>query len=198
MLENSIAFKFKLVQVFNVSMYTTPCDQIVWTTIQCFDICIQVLVQLFNVSIYTTLFLCSFIKQSQNAGKRYFTLKQAGEVGGSYNVFLQTSLPPHLRFYDPDEETYDSSQTAFKQVFPRGFALEVVQVFSGPPLIAYKYRHWGYMEGSYKEYPATGELIEMFGIAVFEVLSSILSLISVMLCISVLRSNKCCWKRIIF
>ncbi|KAH6759137.1 hypothetical protein C2S51_019372 [Perilla frutescens var. frutescens] len=29
-------------------------------------------------------------------------------------------------------------------------------------------RHWGYLEGSYKEYPATGELIEVFGIAIFE------------------------------
>ncbi|KAH6800094.1 hypothetical protein C2S52_000558 [Perilla frutescens var. hirtella] len=101
-------------------------------------------------------------------GKKYFTLEEIGKIGGGYNVFLQTSLPPQLRFYDPDEETYESSQTAFKQVFPRGFALEVVQVYSGPPVIAYKYRHWGYMEGSYKEYPATGELIEMFGIAIYE------------------------------
>lgn len=101
-------------------------------------------------------------------GKKYFTLEETGKVGGSYNVFLQTSLPPPLRFYNPDEETYDSSQTAFKQVFTRGFALEVVEVYSGPPVIAFKYRHWGYMDGSFKGYPPTGELIEVFGIAIFE------------------------------
>ncbi|KAG6390478.1 hypothetical protein SASPL_148213 [Salvia splendens] len=101
-------------------------------------------------------------------GKKYFTLEETGKIGGSYNVFLQTSLPPKLRFYDPDQETYESSQTAFRQVFPRGFALEVVQVYSWPPVIAYKYRHWGYMEGSYKDLPPTGELIEMFGMAIFE------------------------------
>lgn len=96
------------------------------------------------------------------AGKRYFTLEEAGKVGGSYNLFFQTSLPRHLRLYDLDEETYDSSQAAFRQVFPRGFALEVVQVYSGPPVIAYK--HWGYMEGDFKGHAATGELVQFFGI----------------------------------
>ncbi|KAG6435877.1 hypothetical protein SASPL_100758 [Salvia splendens] len=102
------------------------------------------------------------------ASMKYFSLEDIGKIGGSYNVFLQTSLPPKLRFYDPDKETYDSSQTAFKKVFPRGFALEILQVYSGPPKIAYKYRHWGYMEGSYKDSPPTGELIEVFGIGLFK------------------------------
>lgn len=104
-------------------------------------------------------------------------MEEAKKVGGGYNVFLQTSLPPHLRVYNPDEETYNSSLAAFKQVFPRGFALEVVQVYSGPPLISYKYRHWGYMEGSFKDYPPTGELVEMFGVAIFEVNSTTINLI---------------------
>ncbi|XP_047964265.1 pathogen-related protein-like [Salvia hispanica] len=101
-------------------------------------------------------------------GKKYFTLEETGKIGGGYNAFLQTSLPPKLRVYDPDQETNESSMAAFRQVFPRGFALEVVQVYSGPPVIVYKYRHWGYMEGSYKDLPPTGELIEVFGIAIFE------------------------------
>lgn len=96
-------------------------------------------------------------------------MKDVGEVGGSYNVFLHTSLPPELRSYDPDKETYDSSQTAFKQVFPRGFAIEILQVYSGPPVIAYKFRHWGHMEGSYKGHLATGNLVEMYGVGIFEV-----------------------------
>ncbi|KAL1533517.1 pathogen-related protein-like [Salvia divinorum] len=101
-------------------------------------------------------------------GKKCLTLEEVGKIGGGYNAFLQTSLPPKLRVYDPEQETNESSLAAFRQVFPRGFALEVVQVYSGPPVIAYKYRHWGYMEGSYKDLPPTGELIEVFGIAIFE------------------------------
>lgn len=86
-------------------------------------------------------------------------------------MFLQTSLPPALRLYNPDEETYESSQSAFKQVFPRGFAFEILQVYSGPPVIAYKFRHWGYFEGSFKQYAPTGDLVELFGISIVEVLS---------------------------
>ncbi|KAL6515456.1 hypothetical protein OROHE_018490 [Orobanche hederae] len=103
-----------------------------------------------------------------NNGKRYFTLEEVKEIGGSYQVFLQTSLPPALRLYNPDEETYESSQSAFKQVFPRGFAFEILQVYSGPPVIAYKFRHWGYFEGSFKEYASTGDLVELFGISIVE------------------------------
>ncbi|GFP97823.1 pathogen-related protein [Phtheirospermum japonicum] len=73
-----------------------------------------------------------------------------------------------LRLYNPDEETYETSQSAFKQVFPRGFALEILQVFSGPPLIAYKFRHWGFFEGAYKDHAPTGELVEIFGTSIVE------------------------------
>ncbi|KZV23179.1 pathogen-related protein [Dorcoceras hygrometricum] len=101
-------------------------------------------------------------------GKKLFNLKQVADFGGSYNIFLHTSLPPSLRFYDPDQETYESSQSAFKTVFPRGFALEILKVYSGPPVISYKFRHWGYMEGPFKGSEPTGELVEFFGTAVFE------------------------------
>lgn len=96
-------------------------------------------------------------------------MEDAAKVGGSYNMFLHTSLPASMRVYNPDEETYTSSQTAFHKIFPRGFAVEILQVYSGPPVIAYKFRHWGYMEGPFKGYPPTGELVEIFGIGIFEV-----------------------------
>lgn len=101
-------------------------------------------------------------------GKKFFTLEEVGKVGGSYNVFLHTSLPPALRFYDPDQETYASSQKAFMTTFPRGFAVEILEVYSGPPLITYKFRHWGYMEGPFKGHASTGELVEFFGIAIHQ------------------------------
>ncbi|KZV23177.1 pathogen-related protein-like [Dorcoceras hygrometricum] len=101
-------------------------------------------------------------------GKRFSTIEQVAKIGGGYNNFLQTSLPPSLRFYDPDQETYDSSQLAFMTTFPRGFAIEILQVYSGPPVICFKFRHWGYMEGPFKGHEPTGELVELFGTGVFE------------------------------
>ena len=97
------------------------------------------------------------------------TLKELGKLGGGYNPHLQTSLPEHLRIYKPAEETFDSSHRAFTTTFPRGFALEVLQVYCGPPEIVSKFRHWGFMEGTFKGYAPTEEMIELFGIAIFGV-----------------------------
>ncbi|KAL2503675.1 pathogenesis-related family protein [Abeliophyllum distichum] len=80
-------------------------------------------------------------------GRNFLTLEEIVKIGGGYNAFLQTSLPTSLRFYNSEEETADSSQTLFRTTFPRGFVLEILQVYSGPPVIVYKFRHWGFMEG---------------------------------------------------
>ncbi|XP_072999223.1 pathogen-related protein-like [Typha latifolia] len=104
-----------------------------------------------------------------NNGRKPLTLKQIGEMGGGYNAFLQTSLPPKLRIFDPAQESTESSQSAFTTAFPRGFVLEVLQVYSGPPAITYKFRHWGYMEGPFKGHAPTGELVEFIGMAIFHV-----------------------------
>ena len=63
----------------------------------------------------------------------------------------------------------DTAHKLFTTTFPRGFAVEILQVYSGPPVIAYKFRHWGYMEGPFKGQPPTGELVEMFGVTTMEV-----------------------------
>ena len=84
-------------------------------------------------------------------------------------MFLQTSLPEQLRLYNPNDENVDSALKIFTTTFPRGFAVEILQVYSGPPLIMYKFRHWGYMEGPFKDHPATGEMVEMFGISTIQV-----------------------------
>ncbi|OAY76572.1 Pathogen-related protein [Ananas comosus] len=68
-------------------------------------------------------------------GAEEITAKQIGERGGSYNVFLQTTLPPELRVFDPAQESTETSQATFTTAFPRGFALEILQVYSGPPKI---------------------------------------------------------------
>lgn len=96
-------------------------------------------------------------------------MEEIGKLGGGYNPLLQTSLPEKFRSYNPDKETSESSHRAFTTTFPRGFALEVLQVYSGPPVIVYKFRHWGYMEGPFKGHAPTGDIVEFYGMAIFEV-----------------------------
>ncbi|XVE60177.1 hypothetical protein DITRI_Ditri05aG0107100 [Diplodiscus trichospermus] len=102
-------------------------------------------------------------------GRKPLNMMEIKELGGGYNPHLQTSLPEELRCYDPYKETAESSHRAFITTFPRGFALEVLKVYTGPPEIVYKFRHWGYNEGPFKGHAPTGELVEFFGIAIFEV-----------------------------
>ncbi|KAJ0778345.1 putative NTF2-like domain superfamily protein [Helianthus annuus] len=102
-------------------------------------------------------------------GRKPLTPEGVAKIGGGYNMFLQTSLPQNLRMYDPSEETVDTAHKLFTTTFPRGFAVEILQVYSGPPVIVYKFRHWGYMEGPFKGHPPTGELVEMFGVSTMEV-----------------------------
>lgn len=102
-------------------------------------------------------------------GRKPLTMKEVSKIGGGYNAFLQTSLPEEMRSYNPAKETRESSHKIFRTAFPRGFAFEILQVYSGPPTIAYKFRHWAYMEGPFKGHAPTGELVEFFGIAIFEV-----------------------------
>ena len=104
-------------------------------------------------------------------GRKGLTPEEAVKLGGGYNTFLQTSLPENLRVYNPEDETFESSQNVFRSIFVRGFAIEVLHVYSGPPEIVYKFRHWGYMDGPFKGYVATGQLVELFGIGIFEVLT---------------------------
>ncbi|XP_059430877.1 pathogen-related protein-like [Corylus avellana] len=102
-------------------------------------------------------------------GRKGLNLEEIGKLGGGYNPLLQTSLPEKFRGYNPDGETAESSHRTFTTTFPRGFALEILHVYSGPPVIVYKFRHWGYMEGPFKGHAPTGERVELYGMAIFEV-----------------------------
>ncbi|XP_074321422.1 pathogen-related protein-like [Silene latifolia] len=90
---------------------------------------------------------------------------------GSYNALLKSSIPEKYKTYNykAEEETFESSHAAFRGALPRGFAWEVISVYSGPPVITFKFRHWGYFEGPYKGHAPTGELIEFYGLAVLKV-----------------------------
>eukprot|EP00262_Sarcandra_glabra_P021676 TRINITY_DN9283_c0_g1_i7.p1 TRINITY_DN9283_c0_g1~~TRINITY_DN9283_c0_g1_i7.p1 ORF type:complete len:244 (+),score=45.36 TRINITY_DN9283_c0_g1_i7:140-871(+) len=105
-------------------------------------------------------------------GRKALSLEEVAKVGG-YNVFLATTLPENLRVYDASVETALSSHKIFTTTFPRGFAFEIIQVYSGPPVIVYKFRHWAFMEGPFKGHPPTGEMVEFYGIGIVTVDESI-------------------------
>ncbi|CAO2166286.1 unnamed protein product [Urochloa humidicola] len=88
---------------------------------------------------------------------------------GSYNALLDSPLLASTGAYDAAAETFQSSHDLFRATFPRGFAWEVLKVYSGPPVIAFKFRHWGHKEGPYKGRAATGEKVEFHGVAVLKV-----------------------------
>ncbi|EMS46522.1 hypothetical protein TRIUR3_09224 [Triticum urartu] len=88
---------------------------------------------------------------------------------GRYNALLASPILPATGAYDAAAETFESSHDLFRSAFPRGFAWEVVKVYSGPPVIAFKFRHWGHMEGPYKGNAPTGDKVEFYGVAVLKV-----------------------------
>ncbi|XP_006442473.2 pathogen-related protein [Citrus clementina] len=88
---------------------------------------------------------------------------------GSYNALLKNSLPEEFKFYKAEEESFESSHEGFRSAFPRGFAWEVLSVYSGPPLIAFKFRHWGFFEGPFKGHAPTGEKVEFCGLGTLKV-----------------------------
>nr|GLL22729.1 pathogen-related protein isoform X1 [Ipomoea trifida] len=88
---------------------------------------------------------------------------------GSYNALLKTSLPEEFKVYKSEEESFESSHDVFRSAFPRGFAWEVMAVYSGPPVVTYKFRHWGYFEGPFKGHSPTGELVQFYGLGIMKV-----------------------------
>jgi len=89
---------------------------------------------------------------------------------GSYNALMATSsFQGDEAKYQAKKETFESSHEIFRSVFPGGFAWEVQAVYSAPPVVVMKYRHWGVMDGGYKGHAATGEVVESIGIVVAKV-----------------------------
>lgn len=99
---------------------------------------------------------------SSNGGKEY----TADDIvkDGTYNLFIGDT-----EAYKASEETFESSGRLFRSAFPKGFLWEVLEVYSGPPNIALKWRHWGTFTGSYKNYIPTGEKIEIVGMSLVRV-----------------------------
>jgi hypothetical protein len=83
---------------------------------------------------------------------------------GTYNLFMADS-----EHYKASEESFESSAKLFHTAFPQGFPWEVLEVYSGPPVVTFKWRHWGHFRGVYKDFAPTGETIEIIGVSVAHV-----------------------------
>ena len=68
--------------------------------------------------------------------------------------------------YDAQSHTFESSHEVFRGAFGDGFPWEVLEVFSGPPKVAFSWRHWGKFTGHYKSRKGEGEIIELYGFAI--------------------------------
>ncbi|HEY9708643.1 MAG TPA: ester cyclase [Oculatellaceae cyanobacterium] len=101
-------------------------------------------------------------RMSTNGGPTYTAQDIVEE--GTYNLFLTET-----EHYNPKQEDFESSANLFISAFPDGFVWEVIEVFSGPPNVTFKWRHWGTFKGSYKGYEPTGETVEIVGMSLARV-----------------------------
>ena len=62
---------------------------------------------------------------------------------GTYNAIISPN-----EYYSPEYSDFASSHKTFKRMMPT-FAWEVLEVYSGPPTVAFRWRHWGTMKNDY-------------------------------------------------
>jgi len=106
----------------------------------------------------------------QTNGGRVFTGREASIVG-NYNALLDGVTNKEL--YDSSVEDFDSSHAKFRTIFPGGFPWELLSVFSGPPKVAFSWRHWAHATGTYKGNEAKGDLVELYGFLIATVNESL-------------------------
>ncbi|KAF2762417.1 hypothetical protein EJ05DRAFT_725 [Pseudovirgaria hyperparasitica] len=81
---------------------------------------------------------------------------QSGEhmlAVGTYNAIIAPN-----EFYSPAASDFASSHKTFKRMMPT-FAWEVVEVYAGPPQVAFRWRHWGVMRNDYVGFNDKGQKV---------------------------------------
>lgn len=100
-----------------------------------------------------------------NGGKRLL-LPEILQLG-SYNMFLGNS-----EFYSKKYINASTADMTFRTTLRSGFALEVLKVYSPPPKVTFRFRHWGHMtgplrcpmrNGTWLDVPPHGAKVEFFG-----------------------------------
>ncbi|KAF2116869.1 hypothetical protein BDV96DRAFT_464445, partial [Lophiotrema nucula] len=72
---------------------------------------------------------------------------------GTYNAIISPN-----EYYSPEYSDFNSSHKTFKRMMPT-FAWEVLEVYSGPPEVAFRWRHWGVMKNDYVGFNNKGEKV---------------------------------------
>jgi len=96
---------------------------------------------------------------SANGGVSY-NLTEAARVG-NYNWLLASTNP---EVYDVRKESFESSHSLFGNAFTEGFPWEVLEVFSGPPEVAFTWRHWASFTGEFRGNQGENQIVEMYGL----------------------------------
>ena len=89
---------------------------------------------------------------------------------GTYN-WVMKEISKDL--YDAENETFESSHKLFRGAFSGGFPWEVLEVYSGPPKVAFSWHHWGAFSGEYKGVKGDGQKIELYGFTIATVNSDL-------------------------
>jgi hypothetical protein len=97
---------------------------------------------------------------SANGGKKFDNV-EADEVG-KYNVLLN-ACPAEV--WDSENTTWMESHEKFHDAFA-AFPWEVMEVFSGPPTVAFSWRHWANFTGTYELHQGKGEFVEVYGFGI--------------------------------
>ncbi|CAJ1398245.1 unnamed protein product [Effrenium voratum] len=88
---------------------------------------------------------------------------------GACNLFLGESETYNCRLH-----SFESMQKVFRAAFPMGFAWECLEVFSGPPTVVFKWRHFGKYTGVFtaksgKKYKGNGQMLSIVGMCIAKV-----------------------------
>eukprot|EP00927_Polykrikos_kofoidii_P037430 TRINITY_DN3157_c0_g1_i5.p1 TRINITY_DN3157_c0_g1~~TRINITY_DN3157_c0_g1_i5.p1 ORF type:complete len:249 (+),score=37.59 TRINITY_DN3157_c0_g1_i5:165-911(+) len=89
---------------------------------------------------------------------------------GPYNALI-ADIPGK---YAGSQETFESANKIWSEVFTEGFAWELLEVYSGPPSVTFSWRHFGKFTGKYtdkngREYAPTNEIVNLQGICIARV-----------------------------
>lgn len=74
-------------------------------------------------------------------------------TSGTYSAVISPN-----KYYGPKYSEFEESHNTFRNMMPN-FAFEVLEVYSGPPNVACKWRHWGWMKGDYVGKNEDGDVV---------------------------------------
>eukprot|EP00930_Biecheleria_cincta_P103848 TRINITY_DN9594_c2_g1_i1.p1 TRINITY_DN9594_c2_g1~~TRINITY_DN9594_c2_g1_i1.p1 ORF type:complete len:254 (-),score=46.48 TRINITY_DN9594_c2_g1_i1:146-880(-) len=88
---------------------------------------------------------------------------------GPYNALIGETAD-----YSGHAQSFEDSNKNFSAAFPEGFAWEVLEVFSGPPTVSFKWRHFGKMTGTFtdkqgNQHKGNGQMLDLIGMCLAKV-----------------------------